>query len=262
MNSLSVEIIPIKLKGALEPFTRANGTTIPGLVVRKNGFALGTASLQYTGALEIASILKIQGIKAGISDLNVTYGADFVFNGEVFIAADGAWLFPGQTIEVSITDGSDADTEAVRASLTFTGNVPDGFKFYADQISFQFAGVLEIKGSGVYINSKAGPTDVVASFTSIGATLNAGPLQISGEMRNFAFLGNGTFQTRAGFGVFIEVNSASGGSVGWPDWLPIKITAIGLEWRDINADPSDFVLTLSASVTGLYGLPFNFKRLD
>ena len=78
-------------------------------------------------------------------------------------------------------------------------------------------------------------------------------------MRNFAFLGNGTFQTRAGFGVFIEVNSASGGSVGWPDWLPIKITAIGLEWRDINADPSDFVLTLSASVTGLYGLPFNFS---
>jgi len=261
VNSLSIEIIPISLKGALEPFTRSDGTTIPGLSIRNNGFALGSASLQYTGAIEIASILKIQGIKAGVSDVNVTYGQDFVFNGEVFIAADGAWLFPGGAFEVSITDGSDADTEAVRASLTFTGNKPDGFKFKADQISFKFAGVLEINGSGVYIDTTASgdPNKEVASFVSIGATLNAGPLQVTGEMRNFAFMGDGSFKTNPGFGVFIEIGSVSGGSVGWPDWLPIRITAIGLEWADINNHPDEFVLTLSASVTGLYGLPFNFS---
>ena len=77
-------------------------------------------------------------------------------------------------------------------------------------------------------------------------------------MRNFAFLGDGSFETRPGFGVFIEAKSLSGTSVGWPSWMPIRITEIGIEWPDINNDPSNFVLTLSAAITGLYDLPFTF----
>ena len=111
--------------------------------------------------------------------------------------------------------GPDAGTEAVRAALTFTGGKPDGFKFTADQFSFTFASVLTVHGTGIKIDSTAGPTDVVASFTSLGASLKAGPLQVGAEMRNFAFLGDGSFETRPGFGVFIEAKSLSGTSVGW-----------------------------------------------
>src|SRR5262249_42607980 len=74
------------------------------------------------------------------------------------------------------------------------------------------------------------------------------------EGRNFAFLGDGTFVAKQGFGVFLGVGSASGDAFKWPSWLPIHINEIGIQWRDINDDPSDFILTLSASVTGLQGI--------
>ncbi|MBC8508344.1 MAG: hypothetical protein H8D34_26095, partial [Chloroflexi bacterium] len=256
INSLSVEIIPIKLKGGLEPFTRSDGTVIPGLVVREDGISLGSAYLQYTGTLSIASFLSITGIKVGISDVEIVYGEEFVFNGEVFIAADSAYLFPGQTFEVSITDGtSDSDDEAIRAALTFTDGVPDGFRFLADQVKFKFGDVLSIHGSGIYIDTTATGEQWVASFDSIGATVKAGPLNVTGEMRYFAFTAEGKFVNRPGFGVFIEIGSLTGDSVGWPSWMPIRITSIGIQWRDINNDPFDFVLTLSASISGLFDLP-------
>jgi len=250
VTSLSVEIIPISLKGALEPY---NGK--PGLSIRTDGFSLGEAYLQYTDSIDFGTILRIDGIKAGVQDVEVTFGQAFSFNGNVYIAADGAWLFPGGTFEGSITDGPDVNTEAVRATLTFTGNVPDGFIFNADQFSFDFADILIIEGTNFNINTKAAANEVVVSFDSLGATLNVGPISVGGEMRKFGFLGDGSFITYQGFGVFIEASAMTGSSVGWPEWLPIQITEIGIEWDDINANPADFVLTLSASMNGLYGLP-------
>jgi hypothetical protein len=49
----------------------------------------------------------------------VTFGQGVNFNGEVYIAADNAALFPGKLFSMTFTDGPDADTEAVRAALTF-----------------------------------------------------------------------------------------------------------------------------------------------
>ncbi|MBC8496829.1 MAG: hypothetical protein H8D37_04135, partial [Chloroflexi bacterium] len=257
--SLEVEIIPISLKGALTQYTRTDGTIIPGLSVRTDGFRLGDASLQYTGEISLGTILKIKGIKAGVTDFGITFGQAFSFDGEVYIAADGAWLFPGSSFEGSITDGPDADTEAVRAAITFTGNVPDGFKFHADQFSFKFASVLEIYGSGFDVDTNAECVNnvcgEVVAFDSLGAKLSAGPLNIGGEMRHFAFLADGSFKTNPGFGVFFSTKSATGDSIGWPSFIPIQITELGIEWPDINNDPFDFVLTVSASVTSFYGLP-------
>ena len=45
-----------------------------------------------------------------------------------------------------------------------------------------------------------------------------------------------------------------GGALGLPDFLPIKVNSMGVEWRDIQADPMDLVLTVSASVSGIQGL--------
>ena len=41
----------------------------------------------------------------------------------------------------------------------------------------------------------------------------------------------------------------------WPEWLPIRPTEIGIQWRNINANPEDFRLIVSADVTGIKGLP-------
>ncbi len=60
--------------------------------------------------------------------------------------------------------------------------------------------------------------------------------------------------TKPGFGVFLNVGGATGDSFKWPSWLPIKINSIGITWADIQNDPTNFVLTLSASVTGMQGM--------
>ena len=41
------------------------------------------------------------------------------------------------------------------------------------------------------------------------------------------------------------VKPAKPGALHWPSWLPIQITTIGLDWPDINVDPSDFTLTFT-----------------
>ena len=259
ITSLSVTIIPISLTGALTPFTRTDGTTIPGLSIRGNGFTLGSASLQFNGEIAFSTVLSIKGIKVGISDLDITYGESVEFNGEIFIAADEATIFKDSPISVSMRDGPDVGTEAVRATLTFDDGVVDGFRFAGDQLEFKFSTFLTIKGQGVMIDSRAAADEEVVSFISLGATLNAGPLQVGGSMRNFAFLGDGSFRTKTGFGVFLSVEAASGGSVGWPSWMPIKITEIGLIWDDINNHPEDFLLIFSASIDGLFDLPLQIS---
>ena len=77
---------------------------------------------------------------------------------------------------------------------------------------------------------------------------------IGGEARNFQFNGDGSFHTRQGFGVFLSVGGATGDSFKWPSQLPISINALGIQWDDIEHHPENFVITLSASVTGIKGI--------
>ncbi|MGB0644609.1 MAG: hypothetical protein ACPGQF_07700, partial [Akkermansiaceae bacterium] len=185
------------------------------------------------------------------------------FNGSIFFASGGAQFFPGKPISASITDrkttddvnsdGSD-NTEALRAELTFTDGKVDALLFKVDTLKFKLGSVLELNAKDFMLNTGASDSEELVSFASLGATLNISGLRLSGEARNFAFLGDGSFKAKAGFGVFIGVGGADGSSFKWPKWLPIKINAIGIEWDDIENSPEDFVITLSASVTGLRGV--------
>ena len=129
-----------------------------------------------------------------------------------------------------------------------------GFIFRADTLKIKLGSVLTLVATEVDLNTSAQDNEEIVSFSSVGAEVKIGSLLLSGEGRNFAFLGNGKFVTKPGFGVAIGVGSANGESFKWPSWLPIKIKEIGIQWVDIQKDPADFVLTLSASVTGLKGV--------
>src|SRR5207237_8873816 len=87
-----------------------------------------------------------------------------------------------------------------------------------------------------------------------GAAVTAGSMTIGGEARNFAFARDGGFVTMPGFGVFLTLGGANGGSFKWPDSIPIHIDSIGIVWPNIQADPGDFKLMLSASVTSIKGM--------
>ena len=45
----------------------------------------------------------------------------------------------------------------------------------------------------------------------------------------------------------------------WPSWLPIQITSLGITWPNIQANPADFALTLSAKVKNIPGVPLDFE---
>ena len=74
---------------------------------------------------------------------------------------------------------------------------------------------------------------------------------LGGELRKFAFLGDGTFVQKTGFGFVVRIDETEPGALGWPEWLPIRITEIGVQWRDFNQAPGDFKLIVSAAVTGM-----------
>jgi len=266
----------LKVSGSIKPYKADAATTIPGLVVRTDGFALGTAELCYgcgdgslsgtneDAAIKIGSLLEFDDIRIGVSNFGVTFGQALTFNGRIYIASGGAKFLPGLPVSAVIEDRLTAepgdvsgipDTEAMRVELTFTNGKVDDLIFSVDTFSVRLGSFLSLTGQDVLLNTGAEADEEVISFASIGADLRIGSLVIGGEARHFAFMGDGTFKTKAGFGVFLSAGAATGGSVGWPSWIPIKINEIGLEWEDINNNPADFILTLSAGVTGIDGIP-------
>ncbi|MFO0878227.1 MAG: hypothetical protein U0840_12825 [Gemmataceae bacterium] len=267
VDSASVEIPKINLTGSLNPYTRPSpgidpntgqvipGTTIPGLSVRNDGFRLGEASLHYAGDLSFGGMVQIKGVAAGVQDLGVTFGQEFEFDGAVFIAADEAILFPGKKFEMKLTDGPDSDSEAVRTTLKFTDNLPSGFAFKVDTGDLKFGNFLTVHASNFEIDTTNTPPFPVVNFGSLAATISAGPLKLGGEIRDFGFLNDGTIRTGPAFGVFVSVDKVDGKSFQWPDWLPIRPTEFGIQWRDLQNHPEEFKLIVSAAVESIKGLP-------
>jgi carbon monoxide dehydrogenase subunit G len=236
-------------------------TKIPGLTVYDNGFFLGELNVTITPTtpIGIPGIVEFKDLRLGVRQFGVTFNNGGVqFHGGadgesgITIASSGADFLKGQAVSGSITHGPNA-TDALSATLIFGSD--GSFKsliFTVDTLKIDFNGFLVLTAHNFKLNTGAGPTEPLVHFDSIGADLKT--LGIGGEARNFEFLGNGSFKALNGFGVFLNADNASGDSIGWMKQLPIKITTIGIQWRDINGDPSDFVLTVSASVTGIQGL--------
>ena len=113
---------------------------------------------------------------------------------------------------------------------------------------------LTLTGVDLHLNTGAADDQEMLHVGSIAAEVSIGSMKIGGEGRNFAFMGDGSFKALPGFGIFLTVGGATGDNFQWPSWLPIHINTIGLEWADIEHHPEEFVLTLSASVTGIKGI--------
>ena len=267
--------------------------TLQGLVIRDNGFTLKTAEICYgcldstknngtalnadgtvasnqKAAIKIGTILEFDDIRIGVDDFTVNFDAEKAvdFDGEIYIASGGARFLPGKAISGTLSDRNDAtdvtdgvqNTEAVRATLTFTAGKVDAFKFDADTLELNLSSFVTLRATGFMLNTGANADEALVSFISVGATVKIGSLLLTGEARQFRIMGDGSFDALPGFGVFISIGSATGESFKWPSFLPIKITQIGIQWDDIEEDPGDFVLILSAEVTeikGAKGLTFS-----
>ena len=293
IDTATVTFDRFRLSGRIDPWTDTRGTTTPtddirypGLVVRENGFAIGRATLIYgtppalptppgtpppqvlTSAtpgtpIRLLSVLEFDDIRFSVAGLDITFGERFVFSGEITIASGGARFFPGRPISATISDrktaeprdGAVPDSEALSMTLAFDDQgVVESFRFNVDTFRVQLGSFLTLTGRDLILDTGAADDREMISFGMVGAEVTIGSLVIAGEGRNFAFRGDGNFVAKDGFGVSLSVGSAAGSTFQWPSWLPIRIDEIGLSWPNIQADPADFVLTLSASVTGLQGI--------
>ena len=170
-------------------------------------------------------------------------------------------FLPGQVVEATISQRPGSDQHGLSATLNFgdDGSI-ESLMFHADQLEIQIGSLLTITGSDIDIDSGAwgDANQTLVSFGSLGARVRLGAVIIGGEARNFAFMGDGSFAALDNFAVILSADAVDGGGIGWPSWLPIQVTEVGLIWPDIAADPLDFVLVVSAEVVGLHNLPLNF----
>ncbi|NMM34939.1 MAG: hypothetical protein HHJ13_13255, partial [Phycicoccus sp.] len=261
---------------------------IPGLTVYGNGFKLGTAELAYglpptTGTpdpanaltpsapdkkITIGGILELDDIRIGVSGLEVRFPGYGVsgsagFTGQIYIATGGAKLFPGKAFGATLTDRLTADDkrpdgtmddEAFRIALTFSAGKVQAFQLTVDTLEIRLGTFVTLTARDFRLDTGATGSALMASFGSVGAKVTIGSLALAGEGRNFAITGDGSFKALPGFGVFLSIGSATGDGFKWPAFLPVRIDAIGITWDDVERRPGDFVLILSASVTGIQGL--------
>ena len=274
INSAAISFPELNLAGVIQPVTTAKGT-VPGLTVYENGFTLGEAELIYgvsgqssslsttngSPAISLGGIVTFNDIRIGVQDFSVTFGQTVTFGGSIIIGTGGATFLPGKPVSATIGPAPGAQAlngippVAMQATVTFNSSgQATAFQFFVGQMTVQLSSYVTLTATKFNLNTGAGPTDPIVSFSSVGATVKIGSLAITGSANNFAFLGNGSFETLPGFGVALTVGSATGGSFQWPSFLPIQIQSIGITWPDIQDDPANFTLTLSASVTSIGGL--------
>ncbi|MHB1570233.1 MAG: beta strand repeat-containing protein, partial [Solirubrobacteraceae bacterium] len=279
LQSASITLPALGVTGSILPYDATanssvqNGSTaptadkiIPGLTVYGDGFQLGEAQLTFTGKngapISLGSIVTFNSITVGVADFGyrTSLGAQ-PFSGSIYFATSGATFLPGKAISGSVTDSGterlpngQINPNALLVSFTFSNGQLSNFTAHIDTLKITLGSYLTLTASNFNLNLGAGPDQTLVSFASVGAQVTIGSLQIGGQATNFAFTGDGTFVENPGFGVYLTVGSATGSSFMWPSFLPIQITAIGLQWANIQTDPANFTLTLSASVTGIQGI--------
>ena len=153
------------------------------------------------------------------------------------------------------------DTEALRASLDFENGEVKGFVFEVDTLQIKLSSFITLTARRLPPQHRRRRRPRRSfSFRSVGAEVTIGALELGGEARNFAILGDGTFETKPGFGVFLSGRlgrpaTASSGRRGCRSGS----TRSASSGRTSRTDPADFLLTLSAAVTGLPAVASGLK---
>ena len=202
----------------------------------------GTLSVEVTGAMNNISgglSVSIDGTfngDTGILDVLATFTISFKFY--EFITVQNASI--GLDMRISTAGGG------------FSVDRLNVLSASVQLIRVQLGSFLVLQATGVTLDFTATGSQNLATFGSITASLPT--VGIGGTAYNFAIGADGSLKDLPGFGVSLTVSSS--GAVGWPSWLPIQITELGIIWnKGFSVDKTDISIILSAAVTGLNGLP-------
>lgn len=218
---------------------------------------------------ESSGPLTLRGFFLAVEIVNVRLASEGRIAVEVGIkmAFQTAVIQGPKGVGVDLLDTDDADAFAIAGRFDFEALIdplnnfavidPDlvGFRLQADLVRVRFGDLMTFETLGVRFDPTATGDQTLLGVERSTVTVLAGPLQISGTADRFSILGSGAFRADAQFGVRLSVLPGAGEDLGMPSWMPVRIEEMGLRWRSINEAPLDVVLTLSASVTGIEGLP-------
>ncbi len=263
INAATVSLPEFGVSGGVQSYTytptgSTTPVTIPGLTIWDNGFTIGQANATISGSngqpIKLGSILTFNDLTFSVANFDVVFGQAINFNGAISISTTGATFLPGSSVSATVSATAPATT-AMSATLQFANGKVQNLIFSVDTFSIKIGSYVTFIGRQITLDTGAAANQPIVKIGSIGAQVTVGPLVLSGQAQNFEFLGDGTFVPLDGFGVVLSVGSATGGSFMWPSWLPIQITEIGVQWpQGVLTNPTDMLLTLSASVTGIQGL--------
>ncbi|MFM8592860.1 MAG: hypothetical protein ACKOCK_00505, partial [Chloroflexota bacterium] len=123
-----------------------------------------------------------------------------------------------------------------------------------DQFELNVGTFLKVTASDVRYNLEPKANEQMLYFGSLSATVTAGGVAIGGTMKDFGVTGSGGFYTGKTFAVSLSLGAEDPSKLKLPSWLPLKNLAVGIEWRDFNNNPTNFLLTLDAEIGSIQGL--------
>lgn len=226
--------------------------TLGGTIVL-GGYVEGVWQNQYGGSFALQESGLISGVSTEVS--GEILGTFDESTGRM--EADGT-LTVGFTMQDVI--------EVVNATLSFSFVVAvsqDPFDLQLESLEFHsvtvervtvyIGDILTLETTEATLNFDPGPDEDIATFGTMTADLQA--LGISGTALNFAIGQDGRPKALENFGVALTFTPDTATKVKWPDWLPISIDLLLLQWEDFNNDIEDFTMRLSATidVSGLGG---------
>ncbi len=274
LASASLTFPKFGVTGSIMPYTPpgTGAKTIPGLVVREDGFQLGQGSLTFKGPFTVGSVVQFNDLTVGVTNFGMSFSSSGVkLNslGSIFFATTGAAILPGNaTFTASVsTQGTPTDVNpdgtrriyAVEITVAFNADgSPKAFELDADQLTVKFGSYLTLTATNFVINTDQTVSPNVVSFGSLSASIGIGSLVIGGQATNFAFGFDGKpriADPSKPFAVTLSIGSTTGGALGWPSWLPIQIQTLGVSFPDFVDHPDQFQILLSAGITGLPGVP-------
>lgn len=212
---------------------------VTDLAINNTGFSVGSATLSTTKTIAFGSVFSVQAPSVTVTNFGYTLGQAPTFVGSVSVSA--------AEIDLKLGGAASGKATGVKGTLSFAPGDLGHFTFTADTVDLTLGSFLDVSASKLTIDTApAAGTDMVDVDDKVTATFKAGGASISGSASHFGIAADGTLVEKDGFGVTLTVDDA--GKLKWPSWLPIQVTFAGISWPNFSANPTNFSITLSASV--------------
>ena len=224
---------------------------VTNLIIYGDGFRFDSLTLGYTGTIKLGSVLTLTDPSVTLTGFSVIFGdgnASFDETGSLTLSVASGSLTIG-SIGASVTNLS--------ATIGLSSGTLGDVAASADELDVHFSSFLDITASDVSINTNP---DNGADYFSVGtATVTVtvtSSFTIGGSASNFSVVNNnGSPEFVAGTDFSVTLTAPSPSQLGLPNWLGFSITSFEITWPSFGTDPTNFSITLSASIGSIQGLP-------